>query len=113
MSGSLERNDELLPGTLGMLILKALSSGTMHGAAVATFIRLASEGAFRVEEGALYPALHKLEQRGLVESEWGFSEHKRRARFYRLTDAGVQELAEQNARWHRVTTAIAKIMKPV
>lgn len=95
-----------------MLILKTLSSRTMHGAAVGAFIRLTTGGAFRVEEGALYPALHKLEQRGWVESAWGFSEHRRRAKFYKLTEKGRQELAQQNARWHRVATAIAKIMEP-
>jgi PadR family transcriptional regulator, regulatory protein PadR len=111
LSKLLERNDEVLPGTLAMLILKALTGRAMHGAAVAAFILSASEGAFRVEEGALYPALHRLEKQGWVESDWGFSEHKRRAKFYKLTEKGAQELAGQNARWKRLTAAIARIME--
>jgi PadR family transcriptional regulator, regulatory protein PadR len=95
-----------------MLILKALASGAMHGAAVAAFILSASDGAFRVEEGALYPALHRLEKQGWLDSEWGLSEHKRRAKFYKLTEEGARELAEQNARWNRVTAAVARIMQP-
>lgn len=102
--------NELLPGTLAMLILKTLGSDMMHGAAIAASIHLTSEGAIRVEEGALYPALHRLQQRGWVKSEWGSSEHNRRSKFYRLTEAGIQELAVQNARWNRAIAAIARIM---
>jgi PadR family transcriptional regulator, regulatory protein PadR len=101
---------ELFPGTLAMLILKALGTGAMHGAEVARFIRQASQHVLKVEEGALYPALHRLESRGLLESEWGVSEHKRRAKFYRLTAAGSKELSHENARWTRVTEAIRQIM---
>lgn len=105
------RKGDLLPGTLAMLILKALANRPMHGAAVAEFIHETSERIFVVEEGALYPALHRLERRGLLESEWGASKNKRRAKFYRLTLAGMKELSNENARWARVTEAIRRIME--
>lgn len=106
-----DREGNLLPGTLAMLILKALRNRVMHGAAVAEFIYEASAHIFTVEEGALYPALHKLESRGLLESEWGASNNKRRAKFYRLTAAGANELAHENARWARLTEAIQRVME--
>jgi PadR family transcriptional regulator, regulatory protein PadR len=99
------------PGTLSMLILKTLDRGALHGAAVAETIHRLSEHTLKVEEGALYPALHRLESRGLLESEWGFSESKRRAKFYRLTAAGMKELAEENAHWRRMTEAIRRVME--
>jgi PadR family transcriptional regulator, regulatory protein PadR len=113
LTGEANQAIELLPGTLGMLILKTLARGAMHGAAIAGSIHRASEGVLRVEEGALYPALHRLESQGWLESEWGLSENKRRAKFYRLTASGGQRLGDENARWGRVTTAIAKIMETV
>src|SRR6266581_2804601 len=88
---------ELLPGTLDMLILKTLSRGAMHGYAVAQFIQQASREVLRVEEGALYPALHKLEVRGLLRAEWGASDNNRRAKFYRLTALGRRELGREAA----------------
>jgi len=103
---------EILPGTLDMLILKTLLRGPMHGYAVAEFIQETSEDVLRVEEGALYPALHRLELRGLLAAEWGISENNRRAKFYRLTAAGRRHLAEQAAHWNRMIGAIARIMAP-
>ena len=103
---------ELLQGTLDMLILKTLIRGPMHGYAVAEFIQQTSEDVLRVEEGALYPALHRLELRGLLAAEWGVSENNRRAKFYRLTALGRRHLAEEAERWRRVTMAIGRIMEP-
>src|SRR5204862_7293566 len=82
---------EMLPGTLDMLILKTLSRGDMHGYAIARFIQEASADVLKVEEGALYPALHRLEVRGLLKAEWGASDNNRRAKFYRLTALGRRE----------------------
>jgi len=95
-----------------MLILKTLIRGPMHGYHVMEHIRQATEDVLRVEEGALYPALHRLELRGLLASEWGVSENNRRAKYYRLTAAGRSHLADEAARWRRMTAAIARIMEP-
>lgn len=103
---------ELLQGTLDMLILKTLIRGTMHGYAVAEFIQQTSEEVLRVEEGALYPALHRLELRGLLAAEWGVSENNRRAKYYRLTTAGRRQLADEAERWQRMSAAIGRIMAP-
>jgi transcriptional regulator len=103
---------ELFPGTLDMLILKTLRNGPMHGYGVVESIQRTSEDVLRVEEGALYPALHRLELRGLLASEWGASENNRRAKYYRLTGAGRRQLAEEAARWNRMAAAIARIMEP-
>src|SRR5438045_2833166 len=97
---------ELLPGTLDMLILKTVARGAMHGYAIAQFIQQASREVLRVEEGALYPALHKLEVRGLLNAEWGASENNRRAKFYRLTALGRRELETEAAYWTRVAAAV-------
>jgi PadR family transcriptional regulator len=102
---------ELLQGTLDMLILKTLSRGAMHGYAIAEFIQQTSGDALRVEEGALYPALHRLELRGLLKSEWGVSENNRRAKYYRLGAAGRKRLTEETEHWSRMTTAIARILE--
>jgi PadR family transcriptional regulator PadR len=102
---------ELLRDTLDMLILKTLAHRAMHGYAVAEFIERTTEEVLRVEEGALYPALHRLELRGLLASEWGISENKRRAKYYRLTAAGREQLVEESAHWGRMTAAIARIME--
>lgn len=103
---------ELLPGTLDMLILKTLMRGPMHGYAVVEYIHQTSEDVLRVEEGALYPALHRLELRGLLASEWGVSDNNRRAKYYRLTTAGRRQLAQEAERWTRVSAAISRIMQP-
>ncbi len=102
---------ELLRDTLDMLILKTLARGAMHGYAIAEFIEQTSEEVLRVEEGALYPALHRLEIRGWVASKWGVSGNNRRAKYYRLTGAGRTQLAEETQRWGRMATAIARILE--
>jgi len=101
----------LLPGTLDMLILKAVSRGPLHGYRVAQFIQQSSRDVLRVEEGALYPALHRLEVRGLLRSEWGASENNRRAKYYRLTAAGRRELDAETAYWNRIAAAVARVMQ--
>jgi PadR family transcriptional regulator, regulatory protein PadR len=102
---------ELMPGTLDMLILKTLSRGAMHGYSIAQFIQQASRDVLRVEEGALYPALHRLEVRGLLKAEWGTSENNRRAKFYKLTAIGRHELDEETAYWDRVAAAVTRVMQ--
>src|SRR5262245_29740528 len=101
---------EFLPGTLDMLILKALSRGDKHGYAIAQFIQAASRDVLHVEEGALYPALHRLEVRGLLASSWGTSENNRRAKYYRLTPVGRRELDEEASYWRRVAAAVTRVM---
>jgi len=101
---------EFLPGTLDMLILKALCRGEMHGYGIAQFIQRASEDVLRVEEGALYPALHRLEVRGWLESKWGVSSNNRRAKYYRLSSLGRRELARETEFWHRVATAVTRVL---
>jgi transcriptional regulator len=102
---------ELLPGTLDMLILKTVSRGPLHGYAIAEYIQRASQDALRVEEGALYPALHRLEVRGLLASAWGTSDNNRRAKFYRLTAAGRRQLVEEAGYWARVAAGVARVME--
>ena len=102
---------ELLPGTLDMLILKTLCLGALHGYAIAESIQRTSEDVLRVEEGALYPALHRLELRGHLAAEWGVSDNNRRAKFYRLTAAGRRRLADEASYWTRVTAGVARIME--
>jgi len=103
--------DDLLPGTLDMLILKTVSRGTMHGYTVAQSIQRVSREVLRVEEGALYPALHRLEVRGFLRSEWGVSDNNRRAEYYTLTAQGRRELEREAASWTRVAGAIARVMQ--
>jgi len=102
---------ELVQGTLDMLVLKTLCRGPLHGYAVAEFIESHSDAILHVEEGALYPSLHRLELRGLLVAEWGLSENNRRAKFYRLTAAGRKQLAEEASYWTRMTAGIARIME--
>jgi len=94
-----------------MLILKTLTRGDMHGYAITEFIHEASEDMLRVEEGALYPALHRLELRGLLAAEWGLSENNRRAKYYRLTTAGRRQLAAESATWDRLSGAVMRVME--
>ena len=101
---------ELLQGTLDLLILKALARGAMHGYGVAEWIHASSQDVLSVEEGALYPALHRLELRGLLSSEWGSSENNRRAKFYALTGAGRKHLARETESWHRISAAMARVL---
>jgi transcriptional regulator len=97
----------LLPGTLDLLILKAASLGKLHGYGVLLRIEQISGGALQIQQGALYPALHRLEHQGLIASEWGISENNRKARYYRLTPAGRRRLGEEMASWNRLANAIA------
>lgn len=103
---------ELLQGTLDMLILKTLSSGKLHGYAIARQIQQTSNEALVVEEGSLYPALHRMERRGWIEHEWGLSESNRRAKYYQLTSAGRKQLTAEKKRWNRFVEAIAIVMNP-
>jgi transcriptional regulator len=107
----IEKTGGLLQGTLDMLILKTLTRGAMHGYAITEFIHAASEDALRVEEGALYPALHRLEVRGLLASEWGVSDNNRRAKYYRLTPAGRKGLAAESSEWRRLSSAVVRVME--
>lgn len=109
--GKRDEQGELIQGTLEMLVLKALARGSMHGYAVAEWIEQTSQQALRVEEGALYPALHRLELRGLLRAEWGASENNRRARFYRLTAEGRRQLEAESQRWARLSAAVAFVMQ--
>ncbi len=101
----------LMQGTLDMLILKALTRGDRHGYAIAEFIRSTSLDVLKVEEGALYPALHRLELRGLLASEWGLSENNRRAKYYRLTRAGKKQLAAESDEWRVLSGAVTRVME--
>ncbi len=102
---------ELIQGTLEMLILKALIRGPMHGYAVAEWIHQTSQQVLKVEEGALYPALHRLELRGVLKAEWGLSDNNRRAKFYRLTAEGKRRLNTESQRWTRLSAAVAFVMQ--
>ena len=102
---------ELLQGTLDLLILKSLARGSMHGYNIAEHIQQTSADVLRVEEGALYPALHRLELRGLLASEWGLSENNRRAKYYKLTAAGRKQLAIETEYWSRMATAIWRVLE--
>lgn len=101
---------DILQGTLDLLILRTLILGPAHGYTIALSIEQTSENALEVEQGSLYPALHRLEDRGLVSSEWGVSENNRRAKFYQLTVKGRQELDAATSRWRRMTRAIGLIL---
>jgi PadR family transcriptional regulator PadR len=98
---------ELLPGTLDLLILKALSLGAEHGYGVLLRIQKITDGALTVEQGALYPALYRLEHQGLLDTEWGTSDNNRRARYYRLTAAGLRRLKQETQRWTRLVVAMS------
>jgi PadR family transcriptional regulator, regulatory protein PadR len=102
---------ELIPGTMEMLILKSLVRGPMHGYGVAEWIHQTSQQVLKVEEGALYPALHRLELRGVLKAEWGISDNNRRAKFYRLTTVGKKRLNTESQRWTRLSAAVAFVMQ--
>ena len=101
----------LLPGTLDLLILKAVSLGTLHGYGVLLRIQQISGGALQIQQGALYPALYRLEQQGLIESEWGTSDNNRRAKFYRLSAGGRGRLGDETASWNRLADAVALALR--
>lgn len=109
--GKVENTGELIQGTLDMLVLKALARGPLHGYAIAEWIHQSSHEVLRVEEGALYPALHRLELRGLLDAKWGASESNRRARFYQLTAEGRKRLQTESTRWARLSAAVAFVMQ--
>jgi PadR family transcriptional regulator PadR len=101
---------DLLPGTLDMLILKAVSLGPLHGYGVLLRIQQISKQLLEIEQGSLYPALYRLEHQGLIEAEWGTSENNRRARFYRLTRTGAKRLVEEARQWSAFSSAVANVL---
>jgi PadR family transcriptional regulator, regulatory protein PadR len=101
---------DLLQGTLDLLVLKTLAGGPMHGWGVAQKILLLSQDVLQVNQGSLYPALHRLEQQGLITAEWGASDKNRQAKFYELTKAGRRQLAEETRNWERMAGAVARIL---
>jgi transcriptional regulator len=103
---------DLLQGTLDLLVLKALAAGPLHGYAVARIIRERSDNVLLIEEGALYPALHRLERKRLIESAWGLSENNRRAKYYQLTLRGRSHLRTEAATWQRYVKAVAGVLQP-
>ncbi len=106
-----ETEIDLLRSSLDLLILKALSWGPKHGYAVSEWIEHATDATFLIEEGTLYPALHRLERKEWVVSEWGISENNRRAKFYRLTTLGRSQLRAEAATWERFVDAVAKVLR--
>jgi len=106
------RKGELVQGTLDLLVLKTLALGPAHGHTIAHAIERRSDDVLQVEHGSLYPALHRLEDRGWIASFWGSSENNRRARYYRLTRAGRKQLAEETSRWDDLVRAIDRVLRP-
>lgn len=106
------RGMDLLQGTLDMLILQTLRWGPLHGYGIGQSIRAGSDDLLQAETGSLYPALHRLEKRGWVKSEWGVTENNQRAKYYRLTAAGKKQLNAEHDRWKRLSAAIAQLMNP-
>ena len=105
-----EPNAEMLKGTLDMMVLRTLVTGDAHGHTIAKVIERTSEDVLEVEQGSLYPALHRLEDRGWVSSYWGTSENNREAKFYRLTAVGRKQLVRETSRWRQMTRAIGLVM---
>src|SRR5688572_1356843 len=103
---------ELLHGTLDTLILRTLAWGPRHGYAIARWIATVSDEALRIEEGSLYPALYRLERKGLIDAHWGLSETKRRVKLYQLTAEGRTRLEVETAQWRRFSEAVAKVLRP-
>ena len=102
---------DLLQGTLDLLVLKTLTLEPMHGFGISQRIQQISKDVLRVQQGSLYPALHRLERRGWIAAEWGASENNRKAKFYRLTRAGQKQLAEETVSWQRISEAIGQVLK--
>ena len=107
-----DRDLELIQGTLNVLILRTLSWGAMNGYAIGRWIRETTDGELDVEEGALYPALHRMEHRGWISAEWGVSENNRRAKYYSLTAAGRRQLRARMEGWERLVAAVGKVLHP-
>ena len=106
-----DRRETLLQGTLDLLILKSLSAGELHGLGVSRRIEQISGGTFAVQPGSLFPALHRLEEAGWLESDWQPSENNRRAKYYQLTKAGKRQLGEETAHWNKIALAIARALE--
>jgi len=104
-------NPDVLQGTLDLLILKTLARGPQHGYGIACHIQGVSDEVLRVEEGPLYPALHRIEQAGWISAEWGTSDNNRRAKYYRLTAVGRKQLAKEEENWNQLTRAVAKVLR--
>jgi PadR family transcriptional regulator, regulatory protein PadR len=104
------RSIELLQGTLDLIVLKSLSWGPMHGFGLARWIQQATEDLLRIEEGSLYPALYRMENRGWIKAQWALTENGRRAKYYRLTASGRRQLAAESESWAQMTDAIGRIM---
>lgn len=102
---------ELLQGTLDMLVLKTLTDGPLHGYNIVSRIQQSSSDVIRVEEGSLYPALHRMERRGWIVSDWGYSENNRRAKYYKMTRAGRRQLDNEMSSWGRISQAISSVLK--
>ena len=100
----------LVRGTLDLLILKTLAHGAMHGLAVTRWIEQTTQRELQIEEGALYPALHRMEEKGWLDAEWGYTDRNRKAKFYRLSAAGRKQLASQLSRWNRYTRVVALVL---
>lgn len=107
----MSKSAELLPGTLDLLILKSVSLGTLHGYAVLLRIEQITGGALQIQQGALYPALYRLESQGHIDSRWGVSDNNRRAKYYRLTTLGRQRLRDESASWNRLADAMATALR--
>ena len=107
-----DRRLDLLQGTLDMLVLRTLQWGPQHGHGIGQTIRAQSEDLLKVETGSLYPALHRLEKRGWLKSEWGVSQANQRAKFYRLTAEGKKQLVREESRWAQLVNAIGRVMNP-
>ena len=107
-----EHRIELLQGTLDMLILQTLQWGSQHGHGIGQAIRLSSADLLKIERGSLYPALHRLEERGLISAEWKSSDLNRRAKYYRLTAAGRKQLVAEESKWNLLVRAIRRVMRP-
>lgn len=107
-----DRPGDLVQGTLDMLVLQTLVFGPAHGYAIAELIQKRSDAVLQVEQGSLYPALHRLEDKGLIASSWGTSDNNRKARFYKLTAAGRRQLHQESSRWQQLVAAVGRVMDP-
>jgi PadR family transcriptional regulator PadR len=103
--------NDVLQGTLALLVLRSLARGPMHGYGITLHIQLISKDVLRVEEGSLYPALHRMEQDGWISAEWGTTENNRRARYYQLSARGRKQLADEEKNWARLTQAVAQVLQ--
>lgn len=111
MSDTRQRKPDALQGTLDLLVLKTLGRGPEHGYGIAAHVQRASADILRMEEGSLYPALHRMEQAGWITASWQITDNNRRARVYRLTRAGLKRLSDEEARWDRLTDGVARVLR--